>query len=69
MLECFMKLHKNDQALFNRFVLTVNGKRVFPPIEQKRLNKLKINNTDSITLTKDEIRTFVHLNIDQSTIT
>ena len=60
---------QNDQALFNRLVPKINGKRTFSPIQQKRLNKLNINKTDPLTLTEDEIRTFVRLNIDPSTIT
>src|SRR6202789_2861572 len=50
--------HENtqtDQALFNRLVPTVNGKRTFSPIQQTRLNKLKINKTDPATFTEDEI--------------
>jgi formyltetrahydrofolate synthetase len=60
---------QNDQALFNRLVPTINGKRTFSPIQQKRLNKLKINKTDPMTLTEEEIGAFVRLNIDPSTIT
>ena len=64
--------HENtqtDQALFNRLVPATNGKRTFSPIQQKRLNKLNINKTDPMTLTEDEIRQFVRLNIDPLTIT
>jgi formyltetrahydrofolate synthetase len=60
---------QNDQALFNRLVPRVNGKRKFSPIQQKRINKLKINKTDPTTLTEEEISAFVRLNIDPSTIT
>jgi formyltetrahydrofolate synthetase len=60
---------QNDQALFSRLVPTINGKRTFSPIQQSRLNKLKINKTDPMTLTEDEIRAFVRLNIDPATIT
>jgi len=60
---------QNDQALFNRLVPTINGKRTFSPIQQTRLNKLKINKTDPMTLTEEEIGAFVRLNIDPSTIT
>lgn len=60
---------QNDQALFNRLVPTINGKRLFSPIQQKRLNKLKINKTDPMTLTEDEIRNFARLDIDPATIT
>lgn len=60
---------QNDQALFNRLVPTINGKRIFSPIQQKRLNKLKINKTDPMTLTEEEIGAFVRLNIDPTTIT
>jgi formyltetrahydrofolate synthetase len=64
--------HENtqtDEALFNRLVPVVNGKRTFSPIQQKRINKLKINKTDPSTLTADEIRAYVRLNIDPATIT
>ncbi|CAF0902989.1 unnamed protein product [Adineta steineri] len=60
---------QNDQQLFNRLVPTIDSKRKFSPIQQKRLNKLKINKTDPMTLTEDEIKAFVRLNIDPSTIT
>jgi formyltetrahydrofolate synthetase len=60
---------QNDQALFNRLVPTINGKRTFSPIQQRRLDKLKINKTDPTTFTEDEIRAFVRLNIDPATIT
>ncbi|CAF5185401.1 unnamed protein product, partial [Rotaria magnacalcarata] len=64
--------HENtqtDQALYNRLVATVNGKRTFSAIQQRRLNKLNINKTDPEALTEDEIRNFVRLNIDPTTIT
>ena len=64
--------HENtqtDHALFNRLVPKVNGKRTFSPIQQRRLNKLKINKTDPMTLTEQEISSFVRLNIDPATIT
>ncbi len=60
---------QNDQALFNRLVPTINDKRTFSPIQQKRLNKLKINKTDPMTLTEEEIGAFARLNIDPTTIT
>jgi len=60
---------QNDHVLFNRLVPTIEGKRTFSTIQQKRLNKLKINKTDPMTLTEDEITAFVRLNIDPSTIT
>lgn len=64
--------HENtqtDQALYNRLVPSINGKRTFSPIQQHRLNRLNINKTDPATLTEDEIRAFVRLNIDPSSIT
>ena len=60
---------QNDQALYNRLVPIIDGKRTFSPIQQKRLNKLKITKTDPTTLTEAEITAFARLNIDPSTIT
>ena len=60
---------QNDQALFNRLVPTIDGKRTFSPIQQKRLNKLKINKTDPMTLTEEEITAFARLDMDPATIT
>jgi formyltetrahydrofolate synthetase len=60
---------QNDQALYNRLVATVNGKKTFSPIQQKRINKLKINKTDPTTLTEEESSAFARLDIDPSTIT
>ncbi len=60
---------QNDHALFNRLVPKVNGKRTFSPIQQRRLNKLKINKTDPTSLTEEEVSSFARLDIDPSTIT
>lgn len=60
---------QNDQALFNRLVPAVGGKRTFSAIQLKRLKKLNIDKTDPSTLTEDEMRAFARLNIDPSTIT
>ena len=65
----FHEYTQNDQALFNRLVPEISGKRTFSPIYLKRLNKLNINKTDPMKLTEDEIRVFVRLIIDLSTIT
>ncbi|CAF1120693.1 unnamed protein product [Adineta ricciae] len=64
--------HENtqtDQQLFNRLVPTIDGKRTFSAIQRKRLDKLKIHKTDPATLTEEEIKAFVRLDIDPTTIT
>ncbi|KAF0287916.1 C-1-tetrahydrofolate synthase, cytoplasmic [Amphibalanus amphitrite] len=46
-----------------------DGKRTFSPIQLTRLAKLGIEKTDPDTLTEEEIRRFVRLDIDPDTIT
>ncbi|CAF0892036.1 unnamed protein product [Didymodactylos carnosus] len=65
----FHESTQNDQALYNRLVPSINGKREFSNIQIARLKKLNINKTDPNTLTEDESKLFSRLDIDQSTIT
>ncbi|OCT79897.1 monofunctional C1-tetrahydrofolate synthase, mitochondrial [Xenopus laevis] len=65
-------LHENtqsDKALYNRLVPSINGVREFSPIQIARLKRLGIKKTDPLSLTPEEITTFVRLAIDPSTIT
>lgn len=65
----FHESNQTDDALFNRLVPTVNGQRKFSDIQLRRLKKLNIDQTDPSTLTEQQIRAFVRLDIDPSTIT
>ncbi|XP_078412729.1 monofunctional C1-tetrahydrofolate synthase, mitochondrial isoform X1 [Cetorhinus maximus] len=60
---------QSDQALYNRLVPTINGKRNFSPIQLARLTRLGIQKKDPRTLTPKEVSKFVRLDIDPSTIT
>eukprot|EP00079_Xenopus_tropicalis_P035501 XP_017949272.1 PREDICTED: monofunctional C1-tetrahydrofolate synthase, mitochondrial isoform X1 [Xenopus tropicalis] len=65
-------LHENtqsDKALYNRLVPSINGVREFSPIQIARLQRLGIKKTNPLSLTAEEISTFVRLDIDPSTIT
>ena len=65
----FHESTQTDQALFSRLVPMIDGRRVFSPIQQRRLAKLQIDKTDPATLTTEEIRAFARLDIDPATIT
>ncbi|XP_048457375.1 monofunctional C1-tetrahydrofolate synthase, mitochondrial [Rhincodon typus] len=60
---------QSDQALYNRLVPTINGKRSFSSIQLARLTRLGIQKKDPRQLTPEEISKFVRLDIDPSTIT
>lgn len=61
---------QSDSALFNRLCpQEPDGSRKFANIMLKRLGKLGIIKTDPNTLTEDEIRKFVRLDIDPDSIT
>lgn len=59
---------QDDNALYNRLVLKLNGKAQFSEIQMRRLKKVGINKTDPETLNANEISKFVRLNIDPNTI-
>uniref|UniRef100_A0A663LWZ3 C-1-tetrahydrofolate synthase, cytoplasmic n=1 Tax=Athene cunicularia TaxID=194338 RepID=A0A663LWZ3_ATHCN len=65
----FHELTQTDQALYNRLVPSVSGVRKFSDIQIRRLQKLGINKTDPMALTKEEVNLFVRLDIDPGTIT
>uniref|UniRef100_A0A8C0BQ70 C-1-tetrahydrofolate synthase, cytoplasmic n=1 Tax=Buteo japonicus TaxID=224669 RepID=A0A8C0BQ70_9AVES len=65
----FHELTQTDQALYDRLVPSVNGVRKFSGIQIRRLQKLGINKTDPMALTKEEVSLFVRLDIDPGTIT
>ncbi|KAI1237536.1 hypothetical protein IHE44_0013614 [Lamprotornis superbus] len=65
----FHELTQSDQALYSRLVPSVNGVRKFSDIQIRRLQKLGINKTDPMALTKEEVNAFVRLDIDPGTIT
>jgi methylenetetrahydrofolate dehydrogenase (NADP+)/methenyltetrahydrofolate cyclohydrolase/formyltetrahydrofolate synthetase len=60
---------QSDKALYNRLVPAQGGKREFCPIQIKRLVKLGIDKRNPDDLDADEIKRFVRLDIDPSTIT
>ncbi|XP_067900569.1 monofunctional C1-tetrahydrofolate synthase, mitochondrial isoform X2 [Heterodontus francisci] len=60
---------QSDQALYNRLVPTINGKRNFSPIQLARLTRLGIQKKDPRALTPEEVTKFVRLDIDPPTIT
>ncbi|XP_078086405.1 monofunctional C1-tetrahydrofolate synthase, mitochondrial [Mustelus asterias] len=60
---------QSDQALYNRLVPTINGKRKFSPIQLARLTRLGIRKKIPDTLTPEEVSKFARLDIDPSTIT
>lgn len=60
---------QSDDALYKRLVPEVKGKREFSKIQISRLKKLGIEKTDPNSLTAEEIKSYVRLDIDPSTIT
>ncbi|XP_060687034.1 monofunctional C1-tetrahydrofolate synthase, mitochondrial isoform X1 [Hemiscyllium ocellatum] len=60
---------QSNQALYNRLVPTINGKRNFSSIQLARLTRLGIQKKDPCQLAPEEISKFVRLDIDPSTIT
>lgn len=64
----FHEATQKDQALYDRLVPAINGKRTFSKIQLRRLNKLGITETDPNLLTADEKTRFAVLDIDPSTI-
>lgn len=64
----FHEATQTDQALYDRLVPAINGKRKFSPIQQRRLDKLGIAKTEPETLTLEEISKFARLNIDPTKV-
>lgn len=65
----FHEATQSDEALYKRLVPSKSGKRHFTEIQKARLKKLGIENENPNDLTPDEIKRFVRLDIDSSTIT
>ncbi|XP_053882382.1 C-1-tetrahydrofolate synthase, cytoplasmic isoform X2 [Malaclemys terrapin pileata] len=65
----FHEQTQSDQALYTRLVPLINGVRKFSDIQIRRLQKLGIEKTDPGTLTDEERKKFVRLDIDPATIT
>ncbi|XP_014661835.1 PREDICTED: C-1-tetrahydrofolate synthase, cytoplasmic-like [Priapulus caudatus] len=65
----FHEATQKDEALYSRLVPDKKGKRVFSDIQLARLKRLGIEKTDPNSLTEEEVRKFVRLNIDPKTIT
>lgn len=60
---------QSDQALFDRLVPAIKGKRLFSPIQLDRLERIGIEKRDVESLDEDERRRFARLDIDVDTIT
>lgn len=65
----FHEASQSDQALYRRLVHVEGGKRSFNAIQIKRLVKLGIDKRNPDELTPEEIKKFVRLDIDPSSIT
>ncbi|XP_065221448.1 C-1-tetrahydrofolate synthase, cytoplasmic isoform X2 [Planococcus citri] len=65
---CFHESTQTDDGLYSRLVPKIKGVRKFSAIQLRRLKKLGIDKTDPDSLTEDEIKRFVRLNIDRKTI-
>ena len=57
------------EALYGRLVPAVKGQRKFSHIQEKRLEKLGIEQREPDSLTEEEVRRFALLDIDPDTIT
>ncbi|XP_047350753.1 C-1-tetrahydrofolate synthase, cytoplasmic isoform X2 [Vespa velutina] len=65
----FHESTQSDKALYDRLVPTIKGVRKFSKIQLRRLQKLGITKTDPNSLTEEEQRKFVRLDIDPHNIT
>ncbi len=64
----FHEATQTDSALYSRLVPITHGTREFSTIQIRRLKKLGIDKLDPDSLTEEEIKKFVRLNIDPSSI-
>ncbi|XP_075222601.1 pug C-1-tetrahydrofolate synthase, cytoplasmic isoform X2 [Lycorma delicatula] len=64
----FHESTQSDEALYNRLVPKVKGKRTFSKVQLNRLTRLGINKTDPDSLTAEEYKKFARLDIDPNTI-
>ncbi|XP_049811826.1 C-1-tetrahydrofolate synthase, cytoplasmic isoform X1 [Schistocerca nitens] len=65
----FHETTQKDDSLYIRLVPRVKGSRAFSEIQLRRLQRLGISKTDPDSLTPEEIRKFVRLDIDPETVT
>jgi len=65
----FHEATQKTEALYDRLVPRVKGKRSFSKIQLRRLQRLGINKTDPDSLTPEEAEKFARLNIDTNNIT
>ncbi|CAC5366007.1 MTHFD [Mytilus coruscus] len=65
----FHESTQTDEALYKRLVPDVKGQRTFSKIQLARLKKLGIGKTDANSFTPEEVKSFVRLDIDPTTIT
>lgn len=64
----FHETTQSDKALYDRLVPSIKGLRQFSKIQLKRLRKIGIAKTDPNTLTEEEQRRFVRLDIEPENI-
>lgn len=64
----FHELTQTDEALYNRLVPKINGKRSFSNIQLRRLQRLGITETNPDLLSKEELSAFSRLDIDPNNI-
>ncbi|KAL3875174.1 hypothetical protein ACJMK2_038102 [Sinanodonta woodiana] len=65
----FHEATQSNDALYKRLVPDIKGKRTFSKIQLARLKKLGIDKLEPNDLTPEEVKKFVRLDIDPSTIT
>ncbi|XP_063235679.1 C-1-tetrahydrofolate synthase, cytoplasmic isoform X2 [Bacillus rossius redtenbacheri] len=65
----FHEATQGDEALYNRLVPKVKGRRSFSKIQLRRLERLGIKKTDPESLSPEEKKSFARLDIDPNTIT
>lgn len=54
--------------MYNRLVPEINGQRKFSAIQLRRITKMGINKEDPKSLTEEEIRKFVRLDMDPNRV-
>lgn len=64
----FHEATQTDENLYDRLVPKQDGKRKFSKIQLRRLDRLGISKTDPDSLTVEEIKKFVRLDINKDTI-
>lgn len=64
----FHEATQKDKGLFNHLVPSIKNKRTFSKCQIRRLEKLGIANRDPDSFTDEEIKKFVRLDFDPSTV-